>query len=256
MQSLPPSLEALADELAGMDGVVAVALGGSRALGVADAGSDWDLAVYYRGAVDTTALALHGAVYPPGSWGRIMNGGAWLKTADGAEVDVLLRDLDVAEAWCERATEGVYEVDALLGYIAGVPTYSLLAERAVGITLRGTLDPAPTFPPRLAASAQARWRFHAGFSLDHATMRAARGDVAGAVGQAAKAVVEYAHAILCEQRAWVLNEKRILERAGLAALHGFFTQVPRDPPALACWVARLRGVLSDVPPPIRDGISA
>src|SRR5215468_4442402 len=112
MQSLPPTLEALADELAGMDGVVAVTLGGSRALGVADAGSDWDLAVYYRGAVDTTALAQHGTVYPPGSWGRIMNGGAWLKTTDGAKVDVLLRDLDVAEAWSEQATDGVYEVDA------------------------------------------------------------------------------------------------------------------------------------------------
>jgi hypothetical protein len=243
VQSLPPTLEALAGELAGMDGVVAVVLGGSRALGVADAGSDWDLAVYYRRAVDTTALARHGTVYPPGSWGRIMNGGAWLKAPDGAKVDVLLRDLDVAETWSARAMEGVYEVDALLGYVAGVPTYSLLAERAVGVTLRGTLAPAPAFPPRLAATAPERWRFHTAFSLDQAAMRAARGDVTGTVGQAAKAVVEAAHALLCEQRAWVLNEKRIVERAGLAALHTLFAEVPADPAALPGWVARLRGAL-------------
>jgi hypothetical protein len=30
-------------------------------------------------------------VYPPGAWGRIMNGSAWL-TYDGLKVDVILRD--------------------------------------------------------------------------------------------------------------------------------------------------------------------
>src|SRR5579871_3796366 len=97
--SLPPAVETLVDELASMDGVVAVALGGSRALGVADAGSDWDLAVYYRKALDTTALARRGTVHPPGAWGRIMNGGAWLRGEDGAKIDVLLRDRDVADLW-------------------------------------------------------------------------------------------------------------------------------------------------------------
>src|SRR5262245_47765245 len=57
MTALPPAIDALADQLAAMPGVVAVALGGSRASGVADARSDWDLGVYYRGAIDTAALA-------------------------------------------------------------------------------------------------------------------------------------------------------------------------------------------------------
>jgi hypothetical protein len=244
MPDLPPFVEALAGELAAMDGTVAVALGGSRALGVADAGSDWDLAVYYRRALDTTALARRGTVYAPGAWGRIMNGGAWLEAPDGSKVDVLLRDLDVAEFWSARAEDGVYEVDALLGYLAGVPTYSLLAERAIGIVLRGALPPVPGFPERLAAVAPERWRFHARFSLDYARMHAARGDFAGAVGQAAKAVVEHAHAALCERRTWVLNEKRILERAGLGALHRAFAEVPAEPADLPSWVARLDEALS------------
>jgi hypothetical protein len=249
MITLPPDIEALADELAEMHGAVAVALGGSRALGVDDPASDWDLCVYYRGALDTTAIARRGAVHPPGAWGRIMNGGAWLRVG-GAKVDVLLRDLSVVERWCDRAAEGVYEIDALLGYLAGVPTYSLLAERAVGCVLRGALEPVAGFPARLCETAPARWRFDRRFSLEQARMRAERGDLVGTVGQTAKAVIEQAHALLCERSTWVLNEKRIVERAGLARLHGLFEDVPRvaasSPDAeLLRWVARADALLGD-----------
>src|SRR5262245_33059574 len=70
--TLPVEIEALVDVLATQRNVVAVALGGSRATGSADAASDWDLAVYYRGEIGTAALACYGDVHPPGSWGRIM----------------------------------------------------------------------------------------------------------------------------------------------------------------------------------------
>jgi hypothetical protein len=236
-------IEALVADLAAMDGAVAVVLGGSRALGAADAGSDWDLGVYYRGAIDTAALARHGTVHPPGSWGRLMNGGAWL-TVDGAKVDVLLRDLDAVDLWSARAEDGVYEVDALLGYVAGAPTYLLRAERAAGQVLRGALAPAPGFPLRLAAVAAERWRFSARFSLDYARMVAARGDHVGTAGQAAKAVIEQAHAVLCERRAWALNEKRIVRQAGLGAVEPLFTEVPADPAGLPGWVERVRAALA------------
>ena len=49
-----------------------------------------------------------------------MNGGAWLRCG-GEKVDVLLRDLDVVEHWTRRAEQGEFEVDALLGYLDGVP---------------------------------------------------------------------------------------------------------------------------------------
>jgi hypothetical protein len=67
-------------------------------------------------------------------------------------------------------------------------------------------------------------------------MRAERGDVVGAVGQVAKAITEQAHAILCERRAWVLNEKRIIEAADLHAAHDWMRAVPQAVPALAGWV--------------------
>jgi hypothetical protein len=229
---LPGPIEDLVDALACMPGAVAVVLGGSRAAGAADPTSDWDLGVYYRGGLDTAALAARGTVHPPGAWGRIMNGGAWL-TVGGAKVDVLLRDLDVVDHWCALAVEGTFEVDLLLGYLAGIPTYSLLAERAIAQLLRGALPPVGPYPPRLSERAPERWHFSWRFSLDHARMRAARGDRVGTFGQAAKAVVERAHAVLCERRIWALNEKRIVEAAGLGEVQARFAEPAAD---LVAWL--------------------
>ena len=234
MNDLPPAVADLVDVLAAMPGAVAVVLGGSRALGSSDAASDWDLGLYYRGAIDLTALAARGVVYPPGSWGRVMNGGAWLRCG-GEKVDVILRDLDVVEHWTRRAEKGEFEVDALLGYLAGVPTYTLSAELASCRPLRGE-SPAAPFPPKLAAAAPPRWRFCRSFSLDYARVHAQRGNLVGATGQAAKAVMEEAHAILCERGQWVCNEKRLIEAAGLVGLHALFAQVPSEPAGLVEWV--------------------
>jgi len=240
---MPASVADLADLLAAMPGAVAVVLGGSRAQGSATTASDWDLGVYYRGAIDTTALARLGAVHPPGAWGRVMNGGAWL-AIEGRKVDVLLRDLDVVDHWSARAREGAFEIDALLGYVAGVPTYSLLAERAVAVLLRGELPPAGEYPPRLAETAPARWRFCSSFSLMYARMHAERSDAIGMVGQAAKAVFEEAHARACGERRWVLNEKRLVRSSGLEEAQALFAEIPDAPERMLAWVGSVEGRLS------------
>ncbi len=239
---LPPAIAKLADTLSTMPGVAAVVLGGSRALGTASEWSDWDLGVYYRGSLDTSALARVGTVHLPGSWGRIMNGGAWLQV-EGTKVDVLLRDLDVVQHWSARAQEGEFEIDALLGYVAGVPTYSLLAERAVARVLHGSLPEVGGFPSKLAEKASPRWRFCSEFSLTYARMQAAKGDVVGSVGQAAKAVLEAAHARMCASRTWVLNEKKLADMAGLSRVEACFSAVPGDSEALVTWIDRLRSDL-------------
>ena len=244
----PEAIHRLLDALSRTQGVIAVALGGSRACGDADSASDWDLGVYYRGSLDLDVLARWGQVHPPGAWGRIMNGGAWLKL-DGEKVDVLLRDLDVVEHWSERARAGVFEIDALLGYIAGIPTYSLLAEWSIARVLTGRLPSCGEYPPRLSEVAPDRWRFHRRFTIEHARSRAGRGDVVGAAGQVAKAIVEEAHARLCQQRRWVLNEKRIVERAGLGHGQALFAGLPRGgAEELRRWVEEVASFLDQSPP--------
>jgi len=76
VSELPRSVADLCVALGAPAGIEAVTIGGSRAAGTADDASDWDVGLYYRGPVDLATLARYGEVHPPGSWGRIMNGGA------------------------------------------------------------------------------------------------------------------------------------------------------------------------------------
>jgi hypothetical protein len=149
---LPPDVARIVDELARLPGAIAVVLGGSRARTPVEASRDWELGLYYLSTIDLAPLATRGTVYPPGSWGRLMNGGAWLRC--GAHtVDVLLRDTEVVQDWTRRAIDGEFEVDSLLGYLAGIPTYTLTAELASYRPLRGDPPAAIPYPEALAASA-------------------------------------------------------------------------------------------------------
>lgn len=212
---LPAPIDALCDVLAAADGTERVVLGGSRATGTATEASDWDIGVHYRGDADFSAIAARGELHPPGSWGRLMNGGAWLDV-EGRKVDVLLRDLDVVDHWVAEAEAGRYETDQLLGYIAGLPTYALAAELAHNVVLRGPLIRRPVFTDALAETGVRRWRFDRDFSLDYAAGTQTRGDSALTVAHLLRACLEEAHARSCERREWALNEKGLLAATGLA----------------------------------------
>lgn len=197
-------------------GVVAVALGGSRASGRAQVESDWDFGLYYRGRIDTDAirgLGYPGTVVEIGDWGRLVNGGAWLTVA-GERVDLLYRDLDEVEHWWAEAREGRYVRDHVEGYVAGMTSYVLVGELALARVLVGEL-PRPRFPDALRASAPPNWRSSARFSLDVADVVARIGDVTSCAGLLAKAAIAAAQAVLAEPGEWALNEKGIVGRAGL-----------------------------------------
>ncbi len=138
--------------------------------------------------------------------------------------------------------------DALLGYLAGAPTYSLMAELALNRTVNGDLPAVDEYPEALSQAGARRWPRHADFSLAHARLRAERGDVVGAVGQVAKAVIEIAHALTCRRRVWILNEKKLIERAGLGDLHAGFVEVPTSPPQLIAWVDGFRAAINRARP--------
>ena len=152
------SVATLIERVAQVPGVKAVTLGGSRARGMARPDSDWDIGLYYRGSIDTDAiraLGYTGHVVEPGDWGRIVNGGAWLEV-DHERVDLLYRDLDVVEHWIAESDAGRFEIDRVGGHIAGLPTYVLAGELALGTVLRGSL-PRPSFSAALRRSASPQW---------------------------------------------------------------------------------------------------
>ena len=180
-------MENLAGRLAAVPGVVAVTLGGSRAVGRAVEGSDWDFGLYYRGGLDPadiSALGWPGRVFAPGEWGSIVNGGAWL-TVGGAKVDLIYRDLDEVLRWTAAAGEGRFEIRREVGYVAGIATYVLAGELALGQVLAGELAlgqvlagelSRPAFPPRLRETAPAAWFRLAAGALSFADVYAGRQD--------------------------------------------------------------------------------
>lgn len=217
-------LNGIADALAALPTVEGVALGGSRAQGTAAADSDWDLAIYYRGAFDPEhlrAVGWEGEVSAVGGWGGgVFNGGAWL-TIGGRRVDVHYRDLDVVEAEIARARRGEFDVEPLMFHLAGIPTYLVVAELALGRTLRGEVPAVDEFPDALRRSASARWAQMAELTLAYAAANhAPRGMVTQCVGSIAVAACQFAHAVLAAEGAWTTNDKRLLRAARLQEIDG------------------------------------
>ncbi|MFJ6944734.1 nucleotidyltransferase domain-containing protein [Streptomyces wuyuanensis] len=237
----------MAARLAEVRGVRAVVLGGSRARGTHRPGSDWDLGVYYRGAVDVAALARLAAeltggpveVAGPGGWGPWVNGGAWL-TVDGAAVDWILRDLDRVERVWADCRAGRYEVAVQAGHPLGFwsPAYAgevalcrVLADPAGEVTaLRAETAVYPE--PLRAALVGAAWE--AEFSVAAAAKSAPGGDVLHAGLCLSRAFGVLAQSLHAYHRVWCLNEKGAL--AAAAAL-------PAAPQDLVARVeAALRGL--------------
>ncbi|MEU6772861.1 nucleotidyltransferase domain-containing protein [Streptomyces sp. NPDC046759] len=244
-------LRTVTERLASLPTVEAVALGGSRAQGTHRPDSDWDLAVYYRGAFDPDdlrALGWPGQVSEIGGWGGgVFNGGAWL-TIDGRRVDVHYRDLDVVEHELAEAEEGRFRVEPLLFHLAGIPSYLVVAELAVNQALEGTLPRPAGYPAKLRVTAAARWHGTARATLDHArNYHAPHGRLTETAGAIATAAAQAAHGVLAARGEWVTNEKRLLERAGLRGIDTVVGALRAEPGALVRAVAEAERIVGAPP---------
>lgn len=241
-------LDTTADRLAALPAVRAVTLGGSRARGTHGPDSDWDLAVYYRGAFDPAdlrAVGWAGEVSELGAWGGgVFNGGAWL-TIDGRRVDVHYRDLDTVEHEVKEAAAGRFGVEPLMFHLAGIPTYLVVAELAINQVLRGDL-PRPDYPEALRATALERWYGAATATLAYAEAgHAPRGALTQVAGAIALATAQTAHAVLAARGQWVTNEKGMVEQAGLGGIDALLAGLTPEPRVLAESVTRAGTLLRD-----------
>ncbi|WMD08079.1 nucleotidyltransferase domain-containing protein [Streptomyces sp. FXY-T5] len=234
---MPAFLDTVADCLALLPAVEAVTLGGSRAQGTERPDSDWDLAVYYRGAFDPAdlrAVGWEGEVCEIGAWGGgVFNGGAWL-TIEGRSVDVHYRDLDVVEHEVAEAEAGRFRVEPLMFHLAGIPTYLLAAELAINKVLRGELPRPGAYPRALRESAPAHWHGMAATTLAYARAgHAPKNAVTQVAGAIALAATQTAHAVLAGRGEWVTNERGLVARAGLVEVDAVVRGLTDGPAALA-----------------------
>jgi predicted nucleotidyltransferase len=240
-------LEMVVTGCRGLPNAEAVSLGGSRARGDFRPDSDWDFAVYYRGEIDVRPfdeLGWPGRVFRPFEWGRVMYGGA-VFDVDGRHFDIHYRNLDVVEHWSAEAVEGRFEVHILGFHLAGIPTYMLPGELAIGRTLWGDL-PRPRYPEALRRSAPSAWLERAFRELDYASYWASSENPVSCAGALAKVVLQGAHARLAHRRVWALNEKRMVQWAELTHLYKRFSNLGSSVPDLGLAIRAVTAALAEI----------
>lgn len=265
---IPPRVVDMAHRLAGIPGVVAVALGGSRAIGTHRPDSDVDLGLYYRGPIDIAALRALAAetadqvlgLSEIGGWGPWVDGGAWL-VVHGTRVDWIYRDLDhVAAIWSE-CRAGRYEIGVQAGHPLGYYSHVYPGEVALCQVLA---DPTGELA-RLRAET-AHYPAALGDALVAATWEpdlllygasshgAGSADAFFAAGCLFRALGVLAQALHGHHRRWVTTEKRLIDAAGRLAgappdfarrAHAILGRIGTTPDEIAATVAAARALVAD-----------
>lgn len=243
MTELTEGQQALIAELVArlrrVPGVAAVALGGSYARGIAKAGSDIDLGLYYHDtepfaieALRAIAAEMNDAPDPVvtdfGGWGPWVNGGAWL-TIGGQRVDFLYRSLDRLDEVINLCQRGEIQVDYEQQPATGFYSTIYLAELSICQPLydpTGALAALKArvwpYPPALKTAVLQRFGFHASFALDHLDKAASSADIYMAVGCLYRTMSALVQVIYGLNERYFLNDKRALAECSS------FDRLPRD----------------------------
>jgi hypothetical protein len=239
------ALDALAQQLAGVEGVVGVVRGGSRARDEHHPGSDVELALYYRPPLDIAALGRiarqvdrpTATVTAPGEWGRWADGGAWLHVG-GVAVDWRYRDLRrVLRAW-DDARDGTYDFHHQVGHPLGVPTYAYVGELALGAVLADPTGELAVWQkrfqeyPEALAEALVASLWEANLLIEVAHRGVLRRDTTYVAACLARAFLMCAHAIHGAAGRWLVDEQ------------GAVAAADRLPGAPEGFAARANGILA------------
>jgi hypothetical protein len=114
------------------------------------------------------------------------------------------------------AGDGEFEIHREVGCVAGIATYVLAGELALGRVLSGDL-PRPGFPPKLRHTAPVAWSRLAEGALHVAEVHARRQDRVAGLANLCQAGLAAAQGRLAAAGEWVLNEKGLSNVPGWAA---------------------------------------
>ncbi len=220
-------VEQLTENLKQIDGMLAIAVGGSFARGNPSPTSDIDLGLYYRddnpfGIDHIRALAekVNDTENPTvtgfGDWGKWVNGGAWL-TINGQRVDFLYRSVDTLQTWIDRSKAGEIELDYYQQPATGFYSYIYLREieickllfdpNNILVDLKKQIRP---YPPKLKEKIRADFSWMADFTLYHAENASKRGDVYTLVGCLHRTVACIVQIVYANNEQYFLSDKAII----------------------------------------------
>jgi hypothetical protein len=228
METPDPLLEHFVSALAAVPGVVAVALGGSRATGAAHASSDTDIGLYFsaRAGLDVQRLleVVKGLVDEPataqvtevGGWGPWIVGGGWL-TITGNKVDLLYRPIESVETVIRDCRDGRISMDYQPGHPHGFCSAIWMGEVAL---CRPLSDPEGAlaqlramtvpYPDALREALIRRFQWEVQFSIENAHTAVLRGDQTYIAGCAFRSLGCAAQVLFAVNRRYLINEKGAL----------------------------------------------
>ncbi|MGE5654767.1 MAG: nucleotidyltransferase domain-containing protein [Bacillota bacterium] len=227
------NLDRVTRTIAQVDGVKAVALGGSHSRGEADQHSDYDIGIYYWGdqldlqALDQAVRSLDdghrdGLLNPPGAWGRWINGGAWI-TVDSVPVDILLRDLTWVESVVSSCLAGEITIDYQAGHPFGFVNTIYAAEThycrplwqdqsAPLDRLKALLHSNGAYAPAMKEAVIHKFLWEAWFSLACGRKAALKGELHYAMGSVFRAVCAWLQVLFALNNRYLMNEKGALNQ--------------------------------------------
>lgn len=224
-------LQEVVDHLAEVEGIEAIALGGSRAGGDHTPKSDFDIGIYYSqadklalGSLDRVAAELDdshatGLTTALGEWGPWINGGAWL-TVDSQKVDFLYRDITKVSDMIAACHRGEIQIDYQVGHPHGFVSAIYMGEIDI---CRGLWDPhrvleslkgqTRPYPRALQEVLINKFIWEAGFSLEVARKAIERGDVSYIAGCGFRTIACLLQVLFALNENYLLNEKGAIVKA-------------------------------------------
>jgi hypothetical protein len=226
-----PLLGRLVSALAGVGGVEAIVLGGSRARGTWHESSDYDIGLYFSEARELDTDRLQEAarqladdptavtVTAVGEWGPWIVGGAWL-TIKGQKVDLLYRNIDAVRRSMEACRTGQISMDYQPGHPHGFCSAIWMGEIACCQSLldsRGAISEmksiALPYPKPLRDALIDRFQWEILFSIENAEIAALREDQTHVAGCAYRALTCIAQVLFALNGQYLINEKAALQQA-------------------------------------------
>ncbi len=226
-------LDNITNELKRIDGVKAIVLGGSYAMGMATDLSDLDIGIYYsdKDPFDLEEIQLLAEKYSDNEkltvtgfyeWGPWVNGGAWIETANG-KVDFLYKNVDQIIATIEKAKNGIWENHFEQQPPYGFSSIIFLAETHYNIPLYDPEDiikklkeDVKQYPQKLKQSVIQQSLWSAEFTIWQAESFATNADVYNTIGCLTRAVKNIVTALFAINELYPMGDKRainILEQA-------------------------------------------
>jgi predicted nucleotidyltransferase len=226
-------LDEITTELKRVDGVKAIVLGGSYAIGMATENSDLDIGIYYSELnpfeiekIKDVAKIFSNSDQPTVTnfyeWGPWVNGGAWINTISG-EVDFLYKNIEQITRTIETAKDGIWENNFDQQPPYGFSSIIFLSETQNSLPLydpdnvvKNLKESVEQYPQKLKQSVIQQSLWSAEFTIWQAEGYAKKNDTFNTVGCLTRAVKNIVTTLFALNEIYPMGDKRainILEQA-------------------------------------------